>query len=314
MSTSSPDTWVVRSYGCLSDDDGCLEDRGRPFNPNTSTTWDQTGFYNLNVIQNEASSVRGQFGNDTVGLGVQGSGGPILKNQIVATYTDPSLYLGLFGLNPASTNFSATDQGRPSYMTSLKKNNLIPSLSFGYTAGSQYRLKQVFGSLTLGGFDSSRFIPNPLTIGFTGDDPTKALQASVQKIYAIEPNGTTSDLLANPITAQVDSTIAMIWLPTTVCQAFEKAFGLIWDNNTQLYLVNDDLHSALLERNASVQFTVSNQTRGGQTTDVILPYKSFDLLAKPPYNGINQTSRYFPLKRSTNDSQITLGRTFLQEA
>ena len=313
-STSSPDTWVVRSYGCVPDDAACLEDRGRPFNPNSSTTWDETGYYDLKVDQNEATSIRGQVGNDTIGLGVQGSGGPILKNQIVATYTDPSLHLGLFGLNPAPTNLSASDQGRPSYMTTLRQKELIPSLSFGYTAGAQYRLKQVFGSLTLGGYDSSRFTPNSLTIAFTGDDPLNMLQVSVQDIIAKDQNGATSDLLTVPIKAKIDSTIAMIWLPILVCQAFEKAFGLKWDASSELYLVNDDLHSALLQQNASVTFTLANQAKGGQTVDIILPYKSFDLQVKAPRRGIKQSSRHFPLKRSTNDSQNALGRAFFQEA
>lgn len=39
-------------------------------------------------------------------------------------------------------------------------------MSWAYTAGSQYRLNKVLGSLTLGGYDYSRFIPNNLQIAF----------------------------------------------------------------------------------------------------------------------------------------------------
>ena len=314
LSAASADTWVVRSDGCSSSEDSCTEDRGRLFNPNSSSTWIQSGSYDLGVDQNMGYSVQGQFGNDTLGLGLQGSGGPVLKNQIIAAYTNSSPYVGVFGLNPSSTNFSATDQGRPSYLTSLKEQNKIPSLSFGYTAGNQYRLKQVYGSLILGGYDASLFTPNPLTIGFAGDDLSKMLQLSLQGITAKNQNGSTNPLLPTPITVNVDSTVAMIWLPTPACKAFESAFGLSWDDKSELYLVDDDLHSTLLEQNANVTFTISNQTTGGRTADITLPYQSFDLLIKPPYSGVNQSQRYFPLKRSADDSQNTLGRTFLQEA
>ncbi|CAL8584356.1 hypothetical protein XPA_009958 [Xanthoria parietina] len=47
------------------------------------------------------------------------------------------------------------------------------------------------------------------------------------------------------------------------------------------------------------------------SVDIILPYASFDLIAKPPL--LPNATSYFPLRRG-NDSQITLGRAFLQEA
>jgi hypothetical protein len=46
--------------------------------------------------------------------------------------------------------------------------------------------------------------------------------------------------------------------------------------------------------------------------DITLPYAAFDLKASPPLAG-NQTFYYFPLKQAANETQYTLGRTFLQE-
>jgi len=43
-----------------------------------------------------------------------------------------------------------------------------------------------------------------------------------------------------------------------------------------------------------------------------LPYAAFDLVADYPL--VIDSSRYFPLMRAANESQYTLGRTFLQEA
>ena len=181
VSPASDDTLVVSSAGCVgSTDSSCTNDRGGTFNPNSSSSWQQHGYYQLNVEPALNVPTQAVYGNDTVTLGIQGSGGPTLQNQIVAAYAGTEMYLGMFGLNPSSTNFTATDLDRQSYLSSLKAANLIPSLSFGYTAGNQYRLKQVYGSLTLGGYDSSLFTPNNITIPLA-PGPTRQLLAGLQK-------------------------------------------------------------------------------------------------------------------------------------
>ena len=76
------------------------------------------------------------------------------------------------------------------------------------------------------------------------------------------------------------------------------------------------LHERLLELNPSVTFTLRQAagTTASGTVEVALPYDAFDLRASPPYQTINETSKYFPFRRGSNDTQWTLGRTFLQEA
>ena len=313
VSTSSPDTWVVLPAGCASNDANCAENRGSTFNYMTSSTWSQHGSYELGTEQNLNMSTQATFGNDTLGLGIQGSGGPTLPNQIIGAFTSDDFYLGMFGVNPASTNFTPQDMGRPSYMSTLKNQSLMPSLSFGYTAGNQYRLKQVLGSLTLGGVDSSRFAPSNLSIPFASD-PSRDLMVGIQSISSVDQDGTKNNLLSTGIMSFVDSTVPQIWLPLDACQAFEKAFGLTFDETSELYLVNSSLHDQLQNQNASFTFTLGATSTGGQTVDIILPYDSFDLLVAPPTNGVSNSSRYFPLRRAINDTQYTLGRTFLQEA
>ena len=313
ISTSSPDTWVVLPAGCAVTDTSCVDKRGDTFNYNTSSTWSQHGFYELSTEQNLNISIQAVFGNETIGLGVQGSGGPTLQNQIIGGFASEELYLGMFGVNPASTNFTQQDQGRPSYLSTLKNQSLIPSLSFGYTAGAQYRLKEVLGSLTLGGVDSSRFTPSNLSIPFASD-PTRDLMVGIQAIKSTDNSGKSTDLLPTGIMSFVDSTVPQIWLPLEACQAFEKAFGLTFDETSQLYLVNSTLHSTLESQNASFTFTLGAAATGGQTMDITLPYNSFDLLVAPPTPGVVNSSRYFPLRRAANESQYTLGRTFLQES
>ncbi len=313
ISTSSPETWVVLDAGCTTGDNTCLQNRGSTYNYNASSTWSQHGSYKLGTEQNLNNSVQAFFGNETLGLGIQGSGGPTLPDQIIGAFASEEYYLGMFGLNPASTNFTPQDQGRQSYMSTLKNQSLIPSLSFGYTAGAKYRLKQVLGSLTLGGVDSSRFIPNNLSIPFA-PDPSRDLMVGIQSIKSIDQSGKTTDLLPTGIMSFLDSTIPQIWLPLGACQAFEKAFGLMFDETSELYLVNSSLHDQLISQNASFTFMLGVTATGGQTLDVTLPYDSFDLLVTPPTNGVANNSRYFPLRRAANDTQYTLGRTFLQEA
>ena len=249
-----------------------------------------------------------------MGLGIQGSGGPSLPDQVVAAYSTDDFYLGFFGVNPTSTNFTQQEQGIASYMTTLKNQNLIPSLSFGYTAGNQYRLKQVLGSLTLGGVDSGRFTANNLSIPLA-PQKDRSLLVGIQSISSADQNGTTSNLLpGGGIMALVDSTEAQIWLPVEACQAFEQAFGLTYNETLGLYLVDNALHTQLQAQNTSVTFTLGSTASGGQTVNITLPYISFDLLLKPPAANLTSNMRYFPLRRADNDTQYTLGRTFLQES
>lgn len=114
------------------------------------------------------------------------------------------------------------------------------------------------------------------------------------------------------ISALIDSTLPYFCLPLSVCEAFENAFGIQWDNEVQAYLVNDSLHTAMQAQNATVTFSLDGSVNGDQSVNISLPYAAFDLTAS--YSLLTNSSRYFPLMRATNESQYTLGRTFLQEA
>ncbi|KAL8918124.1 MAG: hypothetical protein Q9172_005551 [Xanthocarpia lactea] len=279
---------------------------------NVSSTWRPNGFWQLGNQRNLGIYANGLYGNDTIGLGIPGSGGPTLSDQILALIRTEKIYVGMFAVNSKRTNYTGiTEQGQASYMTTLKAQNLIPSVSFGYTAGAPYRLKKVLGSLTLGGYDQSRFTPNNMTFTFA-PDTDRDIVVGIQSITSIDQDGTTQDLLPTGINAYVDSTIAQIWLPLEACKLFENAFGLTYDSENQLYPVNDTLHEKLLGQNASITFALGNSDSGGQSIDITLPYDSFDLQAKPPFAA--NTTRYFPLQRAANVTQYTLGRTFLQEA
>lgn len=142
------------------------------------------------------------------------------------------------------------------------------------------------------------------------DDITRDLVLYVQSISYSGSTSTT--LLTEPISVFIDSTDPNLWLPDSVCDAFEDAFGLTLDNETNLYLVNDTHNTELLNSNAQVTFRLSDVASGGEAVTITLPYDAFALTAEAPL--VDNSSYYFPLKRAANSTQYTLGRTFLQEA
>lgn len=315
VSTAGYQTWAVVPQGCTSSDPpNCANLRGSEFLPSQSSSWTQNnvttnGTFTLGLETNLGYTGNGEFGYDTIVLGWQGSGGPSLDQQIIAGIATKEFYLGIFGLNPRPTNFTNFNDPVPSYMSTLKQKSMIPSLSWSYTAGNQYRLNKVLGSLTLGGYDASRFVPNNLTFAFNEVD-ARDLVVDIERIVLSTSNAT-MPLLTNSIPAFVDSTVPYFYLPLSVCQAFESAFGITWDDSVQAYLVNATLHAQLQAQNATVTFSLGDSSFE-QSVNISLPYAAFDLTADYPL--LSSSSGYFPLMRATNESQYTLGRAFLQEA
>ena len=175
-------------------------------------------------------------------------------------------------------------------------------------------MKGVFASLTLGGYDSSRLVPNNVSFSLS-PDVSRDLIVGLQSVTATYANGSAASLLSEPIWTFIDSTIPYIYLPLDACKEFEKAFGLIWNATHQTYFVDESLHQSLTADNSSVTFRIGNSESGGPTVDISLPYQSFDLTMNYPLVPSKLSGvRYFPLMRAANQSQYTLGRTFLQEA
>jgi hypothetical protein len=325
VSTASQQTWVVYSSACnrnitddnnvttLVKDDQCVKSRGGIVNVSESKTWNERGFYQLWTERNMGLEGNGKYGYDSVGIGYPGERGPTIKNVTIGALITPNFWLGHFGLHPKPTNFSAFEEPSPSYMTYLFKNKLIPSISFGYTAGARYRFTAVLSSLTLGGYDTSRYIPNDLTFRFAPDNE-RDLVVPLVGVYANSSTKSNISLLKEPTSVFIDSTLAELWLPRQLCEAFEDAFGLKYDEDTDLYLVDDIQHQQLLADNPTVTFTLGQKYVTNSTIDIVLPYSAFDLRAKPPYRGLQNESYFFPIRRAANESQHVFGRTFLQEA
>jgi hypothetical protein len=259
----------------------------------------------------------GQYGTDVIGLnGGNGSssGGVSLSKQIVAGIAAKDFLLGEFGLGIQPTSFSSSAGQSQSFMTTLRQFNLIPSLSYGLTAGASYRNKKVEANLVLGGYDQSRFTPSNLSFSFASQD-TEILTVGVQSIVAEDTLlGTTSFTAGgNGHLSVIDSTVPHLWLPRAICDLMENALGLQYDNQSDLYLVNDTIHSQLQQNNPTFTFKIGNKAfDDGNGTNIQLPYAAFDLQVGWPVYSTNQN--YFPIRRAANESQYVLGRALLQEA
>lgn len=326
--TNGQETWLPVPRGCTQpgEPDNCGDLRGAyifnsskslGFNANWSSTWQalERTSYNLIMEENLGLTGVGEYGYDTIGIGLPvngsqtGSGNHVMDHQVIAGVADPDFWIGYLPLSQKASNFSIAV---PSYLSNLVASASIPSLSFGYTAGAQYQAGGALGSLTLGGYDASKMgSTSDMTFQFNSDD-SRSFTVSIQSITAQRTLQGTVAPLASPIYSLIDSGVPDIWLPQPACAIFEQAFGLFYDNATDRYLVNETTHNQLRNLNSSLTFTIGNQQSGGPTVTIELPYAAFDLQAKYPI--YQEATNYFPLRRAANSTQYTLGRTFLQEA
>lgn len=152
---------------------------------------------------------------------------------------------------------------------------------------------------------------NNISFYFASDD-SRSLTVGLQSITVSSTLQGAVAPLTSGILSLIDSTVPHIWLPLEACDFFEQALGLEYDAKTELYLVNDTIHAKLQQLNPTVTFKIGNTISGGDVVNIELPYLAFDLQASSP---IYPTPKnYFPIRRADNDTQYTLGRTFLQEA
>ena len=163
-------------------------------------------------------------------------------------------------------------------------------------------------SLTLGGYDASRFQPAE-NASFYLDGKNGVFSVNVQSIIAGNTNN--SALLPQSIPADINPQFPDVWLPSASCDAFETAFSLAYDSTSTRYILNETLHKQVQSENASISFMLSTNSTRQPTVNITFPYASFDLAIGPPI--LNTTQRYFPLRRSEAGEKNVLGRALLQE-
>ncbi|KAF1935241.1 acid protease [Clathrospora elynae] len=321
ISKVSPGALTTHAMLTVLSQDECVFSRGaevyqgKPnngFQAKKSSTWHQIGIYQVAAREELGYNASGLYGLDTLGLMIANSGGPTLQNQTIGGVVNDRLWVGRLGMDVKPSNFSDFEDPQRSLITTLKEEGYIPSRSYGYTAGAYYKKPNAFGSLTYGGYDQSRFVPNNVTFSFDANDSRKP-SLNIQSIVTQDMSGNTVSLLPDGAAyTLVDFAESQIWLPATACDEFARAFNLTHDNSTDLYLIDSYTHARLVETNPSITFGLGQTSDPGQRVNIVLPYSAFDQQASYPI--YENATNYFPIKRAYNDTQYTLGRTFFQEA
>ena len=134
VSTAGLETLVVGSGGCDPSDTKCPTARGGLFASNQSSTWVDQGAFGLGLDPQLGYDGDGVYGLDSIAFDDKTS----VPSQIVAVVNTTEYFLGYFGLGVQRTNITSADQ--PTVLASMVENkSLIPSHSYGYTAGAHYR-------------------------------------------------------------------------------------------------------------------------------------------------------------------------------
>lgn len=192
-------------------------------------------------------------------------------------------------------------------------------------------MKHVPSSLTLGGYDANRFESHNVSFDLDPNlDPVVALNEITVTAAPLSNSNVSTGWANNSTTLlgpadvalyTIDSSTPYLWLPESVCSRFEKAFGLVYDENVQLYTFNNDLtqHDTLVNWNLTFNFAIADLPGSSSNSiSLTLPYAAFDLQLTYPFPGLNATqfspaTKYFPLRKAANDTQYIIGRAFLQE-
>jgi hypothetical protein len=190
---------------------------------------------------------------------------------------------------------------------------LLAEFILTYTGRQGSSQKQSHTSLILGGYDKSMFKANDVQFPMGSDSADRDLALWVRGISYSTNSSMSVPLSSTPFNAMIDTATSTYWLPKAVCDSFAKTFHLRFNSTIGLYLINETLHDQLSSMNPSISFTLSTDPVSGKEVTISLPYDAFELKLNREYKPAHSWSRYFPIRPVQNDSQITLGRAFLQE-
>lgn len=112
----------------------------------------------------------------------------------------------------------------------------------------------------------------------------------------------------------IDTTVAHLWLPGSICDSFAEAFGLHYDSGKGFYLINEMMHNKLLLLNPTLKFTFGSEMSGRNNQSISIGFHYFALDLLIGYLFYESPTRYFPIRRATDPSQYAIGCILLQEA
>lgn len=314
-STTGQEILVVGVEGC----DGtiqCETARGGTFAANESTTFKSLGTYNLGLDPSLGVPGAGYYGLDTVTLNSEVS----LTDQLIGVVNSTQYWLGSLGLGTDNTTTGTAHTNSLLESLAAGAKAVIPSLSYGFTMGASYRLKQVPSSLTLGGFDATRFLPNNASFSLDASQkPTLALNELSMTGFG---SADVSSLMTETEQAlfTIDSTTPFLWLPETVANRLADQLALVYNETLGVYFYpNTSQYSAISTSNLSFTFGLSNLPGSPTSLSLDIVGQAFTSMNLSfGFPGLNITSDsapipYFPVRKAQSSTQYTLGRALLQE-
>lgn len=332
-STVLSEFWVVGDGGCSPGEPHCQDARGGLFHPEKSAHWSDIGIWSLG-LDHLGYPANGEYGLDLLEFqGAQNDAAFSMKSTLIAGLNTTVYFLGYFGLGSIQTNFDRVVVNAP-ITQAAESSGLIPSYTYGYTAGAHYL--NTPASLTLGGYDAARFDnhDDQFILGSDDDFPwaqVRGIQVSTQgnSELASEWNSSTMILsnYTNSFAALVDSTTPFLWLPPDACDAFASALNLTYSNTFDLYTLTNEQYESLRAADAyEFVFSLSSLSNNDDFGDplnvpgvvnITIPSRALVGTLEYPYMEelIGYSSPavpYFALRKSSMSTII--GRSFMQEA
>lgn len=318
--TISSETWLAGETYCTSADQTCSTLRGGIFHNGSSSTWHALGQYEMGYSQLLQRTPTAQYGLDVVGI----SDTVTAPGQIIALVDDIDHWIGSFGLNVQNSRFSGNNNTLPFLSTLVQDLSVIPSHSYGYSAGAFYYSGGIAGSLTLGGVDVNRYQDSKTAFALpAGYVPTVSLRsiqiASSSADHTLSQNPLQLMTESQAASFTIDSSTPYLWLPEAVCDNFAKALNLTWNSTINLYTFGNDSNLAnLVNQNFTFVFTVADINTGSGNLNLNVSFSAFNLQLSYPFPNLfsqytDERVNYFPLRRTSNPEQYTIGRAFLQE-
>ncbi|CAM1511228.1 Fc.00g087410.m01.CDS01 [Cosmosporella sp. VM-42] len=330
VSTSLSEFWAVGPGGCLPKEPHCNAARGGVYTPEASKRWSSLGIWQLGL------DFLGYGGNGEYGLDILRTSDATtdtsltMSGVLIAALNTTNYFDGLFGLGITQGNFENRVADSP-LTQAVKEFGWIPSYSYGYTAGAHYRNSPV--SLTLGGYDATRFVAhsNEFTLG-QSDGLARPLVRGIEVTTGGQDRPETWDsgtqILSswnNSFNALIDSTTPFLWLPDDVCDNFAEALNLTYNSTFELYTTNNQYNDF---PEFSFTFSLSSFDNtddfGGAldvpgTVNITIPSEALVNLLEYPF--MNEAIAYgapavpyFALRKTYNSSTFIIGRSFLQES
>lgn len=319
-STLSSETWLAGENYCTSADQTCSTLRGGIFHNETSSTWHTLGQYEMGYSELLQRTPTAEYGLDVLGL----SDALVAPGQIIALVDDIDHWVGSFGVNVQNSRFSGNNNTLPYLSTLVQNLSAIPSHSYGYTAGAFYRSGGVAGSLTLGGVDTGRYQDSKtsftLSAGYVPSVSLRSIRVASSSSAQLSAQNS-SQLMTEAQTASfvIDSSTPYLWLPEAVCDTFARALNLTWNSMVNLYMFGNNTNlQNLIDQNLTFTFTLAGASAGSGNLDMNLSFNAFNLQLSYPFPNLfdqytDERVNYFPLRRTSNPEQYTIGRAFLQE-